>query len=209
MLIWKNRILCEADKGTQGTDNTQKQTEDATGTNGGEVKPFAVFTTEAEFQAALESKLKDRLARADEKAKTAAAKAAADAERQALTSNAQFKELSEKQATQITKLEADLLAAQQQVEALTGDAGKYRSALEANVAERRKGLPDHILGLLDALDPVAQLNWLTANTAKLGGGQSGVPGTPRAQGQGGDMVAVFLAEQEEKAKAVKNPLLRN
>lgn len=209
MLIWKNRILCEADKGTQGTDNTQKQTEDATGTNGGEVKPFAVFTTEAEFQTKIDSLLKDRLARADEKAKTAAAKAAADAERQALSNNAQFKELSEKQAAHIAKIEADLLAAQQQVEALTGNAGKYRSALEANVAERRKGLPDHILGLLDALDPVAQLNWLTTNAAKLGAGQNGVPGTPRAQGQGGDMVAVFLAEQEEKAKAVKNPLLRN
>lgn len=209
MLIWKNRILCEADKGTQGADNTQKQTEDATGTNGGETKPFAVFATEVEFQTKIDNLLKDRLARADEKAKTAAAKAAADAERQALSSNAQFKELSEKQATQITKLEADLLTAQQQVEVLSSDAGKYRTALETNVAERRKGLPDHILALLDALDPVAQLNWLTTNAAKLGAGQNGVPGTPRAQGQGGDLVAVYLREQEERARAAKNPLLRN
>jgi molecular chaperone GrpE (heat shock protein) len=202
-------MLHAADTGTEGAaDETQKQTTgDATGTNGGDAKPFAVYTTEAEFQAALDAKLKERLARADEKAKSAAQKAREEAERKAMTDNSQFKELSEKQAAQLAKLEADYAKAQADLEALTGDAGKYRSALEANVAERRKGLPEHIITLLDNLDPVQQLDWLT-KSATLLGANVGIPATPKSEGKGGDIVTSFLQEQAERDKARRNPLLK-
>lgn len=199
MWITKNGqwIYFEADKGTESGGNTG----DTPGEKGGD-KP-ATFT-----QADVDRIVNERLAREKGKAEAAQKKATDEAAAKALADNQQFKELSEKQAGQLAKLEADLAEAVKNVETLTGDAGKYRQALEANVAERRKGLPDHILALLDNLDPVAQLNWLTTNAEKLGS-VNGVPATPRSNGNGGgDVVASFLQEQEERGKAVKNPLLK-
>jgi hypothetical protein len=208
MFIRRYFMLHAADTGTEGAaDETQKQTGDATGQNGGDAKPFAVYTTEAEFQAAIEAKLKARLERADEKAKQLADKAARDAKAKALTDNAQFEELSKQQAAQLAKLEADYADTQAKLEALTGDAGKYRTALDANVKARREGLPGHIIALLDNLDPVQQLDWLTKNAALLGA-NVGIPATPKSEGKGGDIVTSFLQEQAERDKARKNPLLK-
>jgi hypothetical protein len=124
-----------------------------------------------------------------------------------LTDNAQFEELSKQQAAQLAKLEADYADTQAKLEALTGDAGKYRTALDANVKARREGLPGHIIALLDNLDPVQQLDWLTKNAALLGA-NVGIPATPKSEGKGGDIVTSFLQEQAERDKARKNPLLK-
>lgn len=182
----------EADKGT-GTG-------DATGTNSGQDdKPFATFKTEADLQAAIDNRVKERLERAqrqaDEKAKAAAEEAAA----KALKDNAQFKELSEKQAKAILDKEAALATATTRTETLTQERDKYKTALEAHVKERRNGLPDHITALLDVLDPVAQLEWLTKNAEKLGGNnREGVPATPRPQG---NQTEAQRQQAQEKAKS--------
>jgi small-conductance mechanosensitive channel len=178
----------EADKGT-GTG-------DATGTNSGQDdKPFATFKTEAELQAAIDNRVKDRLERAqrqaDEKAKEAAEKATADA----LKANSQYKELSEKQATDLLNKTTALTTVTTDLDTVTKDRDKYKNALEAHVKERCAGLPDHITALLDVLDPLARLDWLTKNAAKLGGtAVEGVPATPKQQGG-------QSKENEEEARA--------
>lgn len=134
-------------------------------------------------QADIDRIVKERLDREQRKADEATKKAAEEAAAKALKDNAQFKELSEKQAQALLDKETALATATTQAEAVTKERDKYKTALEAHVKERRTGLPDHITALLDVLDPVAQLEWLTKNADKLGGGsREGVPATPRQQG---------------------------
>jgi hypothetical protein len=95
----------------------------------------------------------------------------------ALKENSQFKELSEQQAQKLIDLETKLT----QADTVTQERDKYKTALEAHVKERRKGVPAHILEILDVLDPLAQMAWLDKNTDKLTTQVGGVPATPRAE----------------------------
>lgn len=134
-------------------------------------------------QADIDRIVTERLEREKRKGDEAAKKSAEDAAAKALKDNAQFKELSEKQAQAILDKETALHAATTQAETVTQERDKYKSALEQHVKERRTGLPDHITALLDVLDPVAQLEWLSKNAEKLTGtNREGVPPTPKAQG---------------------------
>lgn len=167
----------EADKGT-GTG-------DATGTNSGQDdKPFATFKTEADLQAAIDNRVKERLDRAQRQADEKAKAAAEEATAKALKDNAQFKELSEKQQQALLEKETSLVQTKAQFETVTQERDRYKSVLEEHVKERRAGLPDSITVLLDKLDPVEQMAWLTKNAATLGGNgnREGVPATPRQQG---------------------------
>lgn len=142
------------------------------------VQQAATFT-----QADIDRIVKERLDREQRKADEAAKKAADEAAAQALKDNAKFKELSEKQAQALLDKETALTTATATAETVTKERDRYKTALEAHVKERRNGLPDHITALLDVLDPVAQLEWLTKNADKLGGDKrEGVPATPKAQG---------------------------
>ncbi len=139
----------------------------------------AATFTQADIDRIVAERLEREKRKADEKAQKAAEEAAA----QALKDNAKFKELSEKQAQSLLDKETALATATATAEATTQERDKYKAALEKHVKERRAGLPDHITALLDVLDPVAQLDWLTKNAEKLGGtGREGVPATPRPQG---------------------------
>jgi hypothetical protein len=156
----------------------QMADETTTGTSETTVTSPAQTTEERKFtQAELDRFVLERLATekrtSDEKARKAAEKAAADA----LKENADFKTLSEKQATQLLDLETKLT----QGDTVTQERDKYKTALEAHVKERRKGVPAHILEILDVLDPLAQMAWLDKNTDKLTTQVGGVPATPRAE----------------------------
>jgi len=130
----------------------------------------------------------------EEKARKAAEKAAADA----LKDSADFKTLSEKQATALLDRDAELTQHRTQLETTSQERDKYKIALESHVKERRKDVPEHISGLLDVLDPVAQLKWLTDNAEKLGGTQlGGVPATPKPAG---NLDAVQREKAQERSK---------
>lgn len=176
-------MLFEADKGT-GTG-------DASGNNNGGNEGA---NNEAKFtQADVDRMIGERLKRAEESAVQKSKEAATKAEAKALADSQQFKELSEKQAARLLELETASGETGKAIEQLNADRDRYRKALEENVKERRKGVPEHIGALLDALDPIAQLDWLTKNAAKLGGAAGGPPPTPNAQN--GD-----LAQKEEARK---------
>ncbi len=176
-------MLFEADKGT-GTG-------DASGNNNGGNEGA---NNEAKFtQADVDRLIGERLKRAEESAAQKSRKAAEDAEAKALADSQKFKELSEKQAARLLELETASGETGKAIEQLNADRDRYRKALEENVKERRKGLGEHIVALLDNLDPIAQLDWLTKNAAKLGGAAGGPPPTPNAQN--GD-----VAQKEEARK---------
>ena len=175
-------ILFEADKGT-GTG-------DASGNNNGGNEGA---NSEAKFtQADIDRIVGERLKRAEESAAQKSKEAAAKAEAKALADSQQFKELSEKQAARLLELETASGETGKAIEQLNAERDRYRKALEENVKERKKGLGDHIISLLDNLDPVSQLEWLTKNWAKLGSNAGGPPPTPNAQN--GD------AAQKEEAR---------
>lgn len=176
-------ILFEADKGT-GTG-------DASGNNNGGNEGA---NSEAKFtQADIDRIVGERLKRAEESAAQKSKEAAAKAEAKALADSQQFKELSEKQAARLLELETASGETGKAIEQLNAERDRYRKALEENVKERKKGLGDHIISLLDNLDPVSQLEWLTKNGDKLGSNAGGPPPTPK--NQNGD-----VASREEARK---------
>ncbi len=197
--MFKNKaswLLFEADKGTE--------TGDATGTNGGDDKPFATFKTEAELQARVDGMLKERLDRAEKVSAEKAKKAAEDAAAKALKDSADFKTLSETQAQSLLEKETDLTQTTAQAQTLTTERDLYKNALENYVKERRKNLPESINALLEKLDPVAQMAWLDKNAEKfgatviLGNGQSPKPAGPAG-----------TAANTEKARAQSMQHARN
>lgn len=177
MLIWKH-IFFEADKGNNGASEDGKHTDDATGTNGGD-KPFAVFTSEKDFQEAIEKRLRDRLEREQKKAETATQKAREEAESKALADQAKFQELADKRGKQVTDLETANATLTTQLEAVTAKADRHEKALHKLLAEQLKAVPEHLHSLLSKLDAVEQLEWIAGNADKMKTATNGVPPTPK------------------------------
>lgn len=139
-------------------------------------EPNGGSTEEAKFtQSQLEAIVKDRLERERKKAETATAKAREDAEAAALTKNAEWQALAERRAEQLTAAEAKAA----EVDSVQQRADRYEVALKSHLDSQRKDLPAHITALLDKLDPVEQLEWLSANREALTKGSNGVPATPK------------------------------
>lgn len=170
----------DAGKGKQDTEG--QDTEDAAGADKGQDSGDVTFS-EAQ-QGKLDTIIGERLQRAREKweaeATTAKRKAAEQAEATRLEEQQEFQKLAEQRAARVAELEAEI----EQVEPLQTELGRYKGALEQYVTAAREGLPEHLTPLLDALDPVAQLEYLTTNAEALGQPVSGPPPTPRAQGTG-------------------------
>lgn len=142
------------------------QTGDATGTNSGE-------TARTFSQQELDRIVKERLERAEAKRAEAEQRAREEAEAAALAEQERYKELAEKRAAQVEELEAKAERASRYEEVIT-------SLLEAQL----KDVPDHILPLLERLDPVEQLDYLSKNRGALAPPPDPEPGrvpaTPRA-----------------------------
>jgi hypothetical protein len=176
----------------------QMADETTTGTSETTVTSPAQTTEERKFtQAELDRFVLERLATekrtSDEKARKAAEKAAADA----LKENADFKTLSEKQAASLLEREVELTQTKTQFETTAQERDKYKTALEAHVKERRKGVPAHILEILDVLDPLAQMACLDKNTDKLTTQVGGVPATPRAETPAAPNVADLIQQRRQ------------
>lgn len=168
-------------------------TGDATGTNGGETVTF----DEAQ-QARLDQIIAERLDRerkkweqrvADEKRRAEEA-----AEEQRLKEQEEYKALAEKKAARVEELSA-------QVETLEPEIERYKNALEAQLAAVRDGLPEHILALLDRLDPVEQIEYLADNSEHLRARNgAGVPPSPDPSGD----QTVDDATRRRKSARVRN-----
>lgn len=155
--------------------------------NGGDEPKFT--------QAQLDAIIADRLAR--EKARTEASekKAREEAEAAALAEQQKFKELADQRQGKIAELEGKVA----ELEQVRARADKFEAALKAQLEGLRKGLPPHILELLDSKDPADQLTWLAKNQEQLGGGNGRVPATPRANGQSADQKVDAAYERMKQA----------
>jgi hypothetical protein len=145
-------------------------------------------------QAELEAQIKDRLERERKKTKEDAEKAAADAETKRLQDEQKFKELSEKQATDLLTLTTDKETLTTQLTTLEGKVKSYEDLFAKQLAEQKKALPEPVTKLLDMMPLLEQMAWLNDNAAKLGITLKGVPATPKGSGGGNN-------KDEEAARA--------
>jgi len=126
------------------------------------------------LQAEYEAVLKDRLERQKAQFKAAQDKAAEDAKAATLKEQGEFKALYEAEQARAADLAAKADA-----------AARYEAALTRHLKALREGLPEHILMLLDAKDPAAQLEFLSEHGDKIRPAPTPEPtppprGTPRA-----------------------------
>ncbi len=157
-----------ADKGgesTTGASNATAQTDTEAGASGAPNGAQSSSTqTEKTFtQAELEAVIEQRLTRERNKAKADADKAKADAEQRALVEQGEWKTLAEQRAQRVAELEP--LSAQ--VEQHKSDAKRYRDAIAKYADAAKANVPESVRALLDKLDPIDQLDWITTNAASL------------------------------------------
>lgn len=107
-----------------------------------------------------------------EQAATERAKQDAAQETARLAEQGQYKQLAEQAQAQVAGLEP-----------YKAQAERYAAALDAQLVQERKGVPDYVLPLLDALDPAAQLEYIAANREKFAPAAQGngrIPPTPQS-----------------------------
>ena len=184
----------------QGTAQTPV-TGDATGTaiNAAQNGGVQGVTFTPEQQAKIDAIIADRLRRQEDKlradAEAAQQRAQQEAEEARLAEQQQYQELADKRKVELEALKplADKARA---------DLERYSKALAASVEKAREGAPSYVIELLDRLDPVVQLEYLTAHAAEwqqtqTGGGPQGPPKTPKPRGDG------QLGEAERRRRAYR------
>ncbi len=155
------------------SDAAPEKTADATGAegqNGGEAgEPERKFT-----QADMEKQIGERLERERKKAASDAEKARKEAAEKTLREQGDWQKLADERGAEVAKLRetADQLPAVQE------ERDRYRTALEGHLATQRKGLPKHLIELLDKQDPVDQLTWLAQHADEVGKAGQATNGTP-------------------------------
>lgn len=114
-----------------------------------------------------------------EKAAKAAEKEAEQAEADRLAQQQKFEELAEKRSKKIGELETRIESLTGERTALSERAERAEQALGDYLATLTEGLPAHILSLLEKLDVVEQLEYITANHQELKVRPGGPPETPK------------------------------
>lgn len=135
---------------------------------------------ERDARKALEKEAKDR------------AKAQDDAQKAKLQEEGQYKELAE----QLEKRAADAETKLAELTAKAEQVDRYSKALETYVAEARKGVPAYVTELLDTMDPVAQLEYLSKHADDL---RKPTPGGPPTGGPGGSGGGLSAEEIQKRA----------
>lgn len=131
--------------------------------------------TEKKFsQAELDAIIEDRLKRAEKTAEKAAEKARKAAEDAALAKNQEWQTLAETRAKEI----ADLTRERDELSPLQDQVARYRTALETQLSTVKEGLPKHLRALIDPMDPVDQLNYISTHAKDLAIAPAGYGETP-------------------------------
>lgn len=122
--------------------------------------------------------IKDRLDRHEKKAAAAREAAERAAAEKALAEQGEYRTLAEQRQAEIDALKAQ----SKDADALAKERDRYAGALKAQLTAARADVPEHVLTILDKLDPVDQLEWLAANREHFRRGDgvgSPQPGTKR------------------------------
>jgi len=134
-----------------------------------------------------------------EREKADRARAEKDAEAQRLEEQQKWEELAKQRQTELDELRAQV----QELEPLSAQVERYMTALGSYLEAARDGVPTHIIELLDKMDPVDQLTYITEHADALipqeNNRGSGPPKTPRARERGDT-----LTEDERRKKAVSS-----
>ena len=175
MLKYAPGLRFEADKGKGGGpagDGNEPGTQDETDPE----KEKGPADGKKFTQAELDAIIADRLSREKKNQEAATEKARKKAEEDALLKNQEFQKLAEERGKRIAELEP----LGDQIKSATETADRYKGALEKYLETEKKGLPKHVLTLLDKLDPVEQIEYIAANREELGKpkGPDGVPASP-------------------------------
>jgi hypothetical protein len=185
--FWSTHRFYEADPGTPTGGNLAPEPMPATG-NDPAPKPEKAFT-----QSDVDAIVKDRLERAKRKADDEATKAKSEADAKALAEQGEWKTLAEQRQAEITTLTATVesqKAHEKTIERLT-------TVLKSRLEVDRKGLPQHIIALLDRLDVADQMEWLATNLDALKVADTKTAGTPpRNVGSKGQPVKIELPERK-------------
>ena len=128
-----------------------------------------------------------------EKAAKERAKAEEDAERKRLAEQGEFKTLAEQAQAKAQELEARVNELTPLGEQLT----RYREALEGYAKAAREGVPAHVTELLDRMDPIDQLGYLTKHAAELRKTPGGLPSNPARNANTG------LSDEERARRAAR------
>lgn len=149
--------------------------------------------SQADLERLIDERLKRERKQADEKQK----KAEEERTLKALEEQQQFRELADKHKARLDEIEPELET--------------YKATLETLLAAEKELVPDHLLPLLETLNPAKQLEWIAANRDKLipaeseeSGKPRGVPKTPsrgNASGAG--------EERKREAQKVSRSFYRN
>lgn len=131
-------------------------------------------------QADIDRIVADRLERERKKSEAAAQKLKDESEAAALAEQQKWQELAQKHEKTI----ADLTAKLAESEALKETFGNYETVVKKYLETERAGLPEHIVALLDKLDPVAQLEYISTNKDSLKPNRKPLPETPDPDDKG-------------------------
>ena len=127
-----------------------------------------------------------------EKAQKDAQKAKDDAEKQRLANEGKYQELAEAADKRALAAEAKIA----ELEPVATQLERYKTALDGYVKQARAAVPTHVQTLLDRLDPVEQLDYLSKNADAFGSKSPGGPTNSPARGKGAE-----LSDEERRRSA--------
>jgi molecular chaperone GrpE (heat shock protein) len=164
-------------------------TGDAPGQESGDEQ--VTFTDEQ--QAKIDRIIAERLSRAEskwqEKTERERQKAKEEAERKRLEEQAEWEKLAKQHQTELEEIKPAYESASEKLE-------RYQSALSGYLEAARDGVPQYVTDLLDRLDPVEQLTWLTEHADEMA-----KPKAPSLNaGEGGDKDMPKRLTDEQKAQ---------
>ncbi|OJX38847.1 MAG: hypothetical protein BGO78_11530 [Chloroflexi bacterium 44-23] len=123
-----------------GTGNVPGDPEKVDPKDGNPQTGAITFASEAEFQKALDEKLKDRLERERKKTEEATKKAAAEAAAEAAKKNGEWQVLAEQREKEIGEAQVKLA----EIDKIQEQAKRYQDALQKSLEVQRAGLPEPI-----------------------------------------------------------------
>ena len=128
-------------------------------------------------QAELDQIVKERLDRERKKSESAAEKARREAEEAALAKNQEWQQLAEKRAKDLEALTRE----KAELEPFKEQADKYKAALNAQLKTIREKLPDYLQEVVDKMDPVEAMDYITKHADKIGAKLSTYSETPEGK----------------------------
>jgi DNA repair exonuclease SbcCD ATPase subunit len=167
-LLRRGWLFNKDESGAGGTtdDSAEDKSEKTDESKAGDEKDKAKAKKDEKTftQAEIDQIVKDRLERERKKHEADAEKARKDAEAAALEKNQEWQKLAEARAKDLETLTKE----KSELEPFKEQAEKYKAALEAQLARVKEKLPKHLLPLIDKLDPVEAMAYITEHGEELG-----------------------------------------